>query len=117
MDESMKLLTMSEADLDLMIAKFLLEGELRMKPFSENERRFIAQQWFKKNLKKFQSAICSNLIVQGILKKENKTQMELAAAVMDALLAIGGWGNIPVTVLSARLINYGLEKLCHESEM
>jgi hypothetical protein len=113
MYDSAKILSMSNEELDLVIAEYLLEDELCMKPVSDNEKRFIAQKWFENNLDRFRSAICSNSIVRKyLLGKDTKTQIELFAAVMDALSISSGCGKVPVAVLSARLINYGLEKLC-----
>jgi hypothetical protein len=46
-----------------------------------------------------------------LLATENKTQNDNLAVVTDALLKLGGWGTIPIAVLGARLINYGLDRL------
>ena len=113
MYDNEKLLSMSLDELDLLIGESLMEGELGMKPPSNAEKRRAAQKWFEINLKRFSGVVCSNKIVKDyLLGKENKTRNELLAAVIDTLLKLGGFGTIPVAVLSARIIHFGLDRLC-----
>ena len=104
---------LSADELDLIIGDSLLEGEFGSKPVSEAEKRSVAANWFRANLDRFHVAICTSAFVNNyLLGKNNKTRNEILAAVVDALLKLGGWGTIPVVVLGARLMNYGLDQLC-----
>jgi len=88
-----------------------------MKLVSDSEKRLIARRWFNNNLNLFRIGVCSNAVVRNtILGEGNTTRNDLLAAVADALLSLGGLGNVPVVVLSARLIHYGLDKLCMKYE-
>ncbi len=117
MDDNGKFLSMSIEELEVLIGESLMEGELGMKPASDAEKRLAAKKWFEINLRRFGKAVCSNKIVKNhLLGKENKTRNELLAAVIDVLLKLGGWGSIPIAVLSARLIHYGLDRLCPSSK-
>lgn len=113
MDETTKLLSMSLDELDLEIGDNLLKGGFGMKPATDAEKRETARRWFEFHLERIRTTVCSNKIVSNcLLGKENKTRNELLAAVVDVLLKLGGWGTVPVAVISARIINYGLDKLC-----
>jgi hypothetical protein len=117
MDDPSNVLDMSAAELDLVIGESLLAGQFGSKPASDTEKQALARRWFEINQDRFRNAVCPNPIVSGyLLGKENKTRNELLAAVVDALLKLGGWGTIPVAVLSARLLNYGLDRLCPENK-
>jgi hypothetical protein len=106
-------LDLSQDEIDALIGDALLADEFGAKPASAAEKRQAARLWFQSNLGKIRTAVCPNLFVKSfLLGKDNKTRNELLAAVVDALLKLGGWGVVPVAVLSARIINYGLDQLC-----
>jgi len=115
MYETSKVLSMSLEELDLTIGEILIKDEFGMKSASDAEKRLTARRWFEGNLNRFRTAVCPNAIVRRyLLGQENKTRNELFAAVVGALLKLGGWETIPVAILSARLINYGLDRLCSQ---
>lgn len=105
-------LAKSMDELDLEIGRALLGDALGSKKVSDRELRSTARRWFEANLANFKVAVCSNEIVQSqLIGKANKTRNELFAAVADALMKIGGIA-VPLATLSAKLVHYGLEKLC-----
>src|SRR3972149_2262987 len=105
MDDTSKVLQMSTDELDLIIGETLLAKEFGSKPASNAEKRAMARRWFEGNLDRFRNAVCPNALVRAyLLGAQNRTRSELLAAVADALLKLGGWGVIPVVVLSARLM-------------
>lgn len=117
MHNTSTVLQMSSDELDLIIGESLLEDEFGSKPVSNAEKRSVALNWFRDNINRFHEAICTSAFMrQYMLGKDNKTRNEILAAVVDALLKLGGWGTIPITVLGARLINYGLDRLCPQIE-
>ena len=110
-----KLLDMSIDDLDLEIGRSLLADELGSKDISDSEVRSAARRWLQSNLVRFRTGVCSSTMVRDqLMGKSKKTRNELFAAVLDALLKVGGLGPVPVASLTARLIHYGLEQLCPE---
>jgi hypothetical protein len=115
MYDASRVLEMSTDELDLAIGECLMG--LGSKSASESETKAVANRWFEINLDRFHDAVCPNPVVQKyLLGQDNKTRNELLAAVVDALLTLGGVGTIPITVLSARLIHYGLDQLCLKNE-
>ena len=99
--------------LDLEIGRSILAEELGSKEASDREARSTAHRWLLTNIDRFRSSICSSPIVcEQLMGKNTKSRNELFAAVMDALLQIGGLGPVPVASLTARLLHYGLENLC-----
>lgn len=105
-------LAKSVDDLDLEIGRALLADELGSKKVSDRELRSTARRWLESNIDNFRYAICGNEIVQSqLMGEENIKRNELFTAVADALLSISGIG-VPLTTLAARLIHYGLERLC-----
>jgi hypothetical protein len=117
MYDASEVLNMTADDLDLIIGESLLEKYMGAKPASNSEKIAVAGRWFESNLNRFHNAVCPNPVVQKyLLGKDNETRNELFAAVVDALLTLGGVGTIPIAVLSARLIHYGLDQLCSTNE-
>src|ERR1044072_6003883 len=103
MEDNSKIMRMSADELDLIIGASLLDDGFGSKPVSDAEKRAVALTWFNDNLNRFRQAICTSAFVQNyLLGKENKNRNEIFAAVVDALLKLGGWGIIPITVLGAR---------------
>lgn len=113
MYEPSKFLSKSNEEMDLIIGESLLGEGFGSKPASDSEKLEAAKNWFESNLNRFKNAVCPNpLVREYILGKKNQTRNEIFAAVVDGLLKLGGWGSVPVAVLSARLVNYGLDQLC-----
>jgi hypothetical protein len=54
------------------------------------------------------------MVQNQLLDEKAQSRNELFAGVVDALLRVPGLGAIPVTLLAARLIHYGMEQLCSE---
>ncbi|MBI4277569.1 MAG: hypothetical protein HY660_03850 [Armatimonadetes bacterium] len=109
------LLAKSADDLDLEIGRTLLADQLGSKDVTDSEAKAAARRWLAANLDGFRRAVCTNAVVRGqLMAQTSKTRNELFAAVLDALLKVGGGGIVPVATLSARLIHYGLDRLCAE---
>lgn len=107
-----ELLNMSVDELDLEIGRALLGGELGSKDISDRELRTTARRWLESNLVNFRDTICNNEIVQQqLMADESKSRNELFTAVADALMKMSGIA-VPFTTLAARLIHYGLNKIC-----
>jgi hypothetical protein len=105
----------SPEELDLEIGRLLLADQFGSKPFSEAEAMAAARRWLAANIAKLRDGICSNTLVQNeLLNQKARSRNELFAAVADALVRVPGLGGIPVVVLAARLIHYGMGQLCGE---
>lgn len=102
-------------ELDLLLGEALVADEFGAKDLSDAEKQAAARRWFNAHLEEFRHAICvASPLRTKIFAAEKMERTALFAAVIDTL-GTGAFGMpVPVAVLSARLIKYGLDKLCAE---
>jgi hypothetical protein len=109
--DDLSLLEMPVSQLDLMIGDALVAEEFGAKDLTDAEKQATARRWFDSRLEDFRHAICvASPLRTRIFAPEKLDRNTLFAAVIDALSKILGM-PVPVAVVSARLIHYGLDKL------
>jgi hypothetical protein len=102
-------------ELDIELGRLLLADEFGFKPITEAHAKATARHWLAANIVRFRNVVCTHPVIQKqLLHKQAQTRNELFLAVADALVRLQGLDGIPVALLAARLIHYGLEKLCAE---
>ena len=109
------LLDKSPDELDLIMGEALVADEFGAKDLSDVEKRATAKRWFGAHITDFQQAICVSSFRTKIFAAKQADRNTLFAAVLDALGKLAGI-PVPVAVLTARLIHYGLDRLCSESK-
>ena len=105
------LLDKSTDELDLMLGEALTADDFGAKDLSDIEKQATARRWFTLHLKDFQHALCISPIRTKIFSAKQVDRNALFAAVIDTLGKLAGL-SVPVAVLSARIIHYGLDQLC-----
>lgn len=114
--DDLQYLQMSPQDLDLAIGASLLEDAFGAKPATDAEKRSAAATWFSANLDRFREGVCgSQLIRKDLFGKDKQDRNVLFGAVIDTLAKMGGF-PVPVAVLGAKLIQYGLDQLCMDAK-
>lgn len=114
--DALKYLQMSPDELDLQIGEALFEDSFGAKPATEAEKRAAAAGWFHANLQRFRENVCGNhLICQDIFGKDKQDRNALFGTVIDTLAKLGGF-PVPVAVIAAKLIHFGLDRLCADKE-
>ncbi len=108
-------LEMSSAELDLLLGESLVAEEFGAKELSAVEKQAAARRWFASHLHDFQQVLCVSPVRTSIFSADKADRNTLFAAVVDTLGKVTGL-PVPVAVLSARIIHYGLDKLCAETE-
>jgi hypothetical protein len=104
-------------ELDLELGRLLLADQLGSKPMSDTEAIATARRWLTTNLARLRGGVCgSPFVQQQLLAKPAQNRNELFAAVVDAVAKLAGFGSVPATLLAARLVHYGLGRLCGEAE-
>jgi hypothetical protein len=94
------------------IGRAVLATELKSKEPSDEESRDVGRAWFEQNLDTFRKAVCTSVAVRRLIFGPGKAERNmLFAAVIDTLAAAGGF-QVPVAVVSAQLVHYGLGRLC-----
>ncbi len=108
-------LDLSFDELSIIIGNSLTEEALGSKPLKDSEKMEVGKNWFAANLGKIKELVCNNEIIQQqVFKEGNKERNLLYAAVIDVISSY--YGSLPVSALSAMIINYGLGKLCDQFE-
>ena len=106
-------LEVSTDELDLLLGHSLLAGSLGSKSAGERDKRVAAQRWLSANLERIQVAVCTNESVRRMLADPLAGDRErLHVAVTDALAAVPGLGIVPTAALGARLVHFGVGRLC-----
>ncbi|GAA2897659.1 hypothetical protein GCM10010517_62730 [Streptosporangium fragile] len=96
----------------LAIGEALLAGELKSKDADDDEKRETGRAWFEQNLQVFRKAVCTSVRIRKVVFGPGKVERNtLFAALVDTLAALNGF-QVPVAVVSAQLIHYGLGRLC-----
>lgn len=114
--DDLKYLEMSHAELDRQIGEALFEDSFGAKPATEAEKRAAAAGWFQGNLHRFRESVCGNqLICRDLFGKDKKDRNALFGTVIDTLAKLGGF-PVPVAVIAAKLIHYGLDQLCADGK-
>jgi len=108
-----ELLGLTASELELMLGDALVADEFGAKDLSAAERRAAARRWFNAHLQDFREAICVSSPLRTMIFSADKVDRNtLFAAVIDAVGTTVLGTHVPIAVLSARLIQYGLDTLC-----
>lgn len=111
--ESVEQLTkMSERELDLLIAEYLVDEDFGSREDDDEERLFIANRWLSSLSSKLRAAICGNDAVKSALANPGDNNQLLAATIVDALLIAEFDLAVPVTVLAVKVTYVGITKIC-----
>jgi hypothetical protein len=105
------LLDLPTSELDAMLGEALTAGEFGAKDLSDVERQAAGRRWLTANLDQMRDTICSSHVRTVLFGAGTEKRNLLFAAVVDALGSLHGL-PVPVSVLSARLIQYGLDDIC-----
>jgi len=109
------MLSLSTEELELLLGEGLLSDQIGSKPIRDKEKKEISQRWFYKKLDLMADILCNDHFVQTeILSKKVTDRNIILSTLVDALSS--AFGMVPISVLAAMLIKYGLEKLCCEGE-
>lgn len=110
-EADLALLSLPTRDLDIMLGEALTAGEFGAKDLSDTEKEAVARRWLTTELDRIHDAICGSRVRTIMFGAETEKRNLLFAAVADALGSLRGL-PVPVSVLSARLIQYGLDRIC-----
>jgi hypothetical protein len=113
--DELLLLNKSAHELEIMMGEALVADEFGAKDLTNVEKQATARRWFAAHLSEFREALCVSPIRTEIFSAAKSDRNMLFAAVVDGLGKIHGL-PVPVAVLSARLVHYGLDQLCAETE-
>jgi hypothetical protein len=113
--DQLALLDVPSSELDLIIGEAVVAGEFGAKDLTDAEKQSTARAWLEVHRKEFRRAICVDSPVRAhVSTAESMDRTTLFAGVMDAVATVTLGIPVPVAVLSARLVKYGLDKLCAE---
>lgn len=105
------LLGLSEQELDLRLGEALYADDFGAKDPSDADKRRRAENWFSAQRSRLQQAVCSQPYVQRYVQKKDAVERELFDAVLAAVAALAGI-PVPVGVLAAKIVRYGVANLC-----
>lgn len=105
------LLELSEAELDVRLGEALYGEEFGAKEPTDAEKRRRAEHWFAGQRAQLQQAICGQPFVQRYVQKKDAIERELFDAVLSAVASLAGL-PVPVAVLAAKIVRYGVTNLC-----
>ncbi len=109
---------MTEEELDLLLGEALLQDSLGSKAMADDEKRKVAQNWFRANMPTFASLICDQSnIINFLAGPEKKERNELIAGMAEVLMKASGinFSIVPVAIIAVKLWHYGVAQLCAES--
>lgn len=110
-----KISFLSEQEVDIEIGKFFISETFSSKECNKNELIEIANIYFKSALPKIKKLICNRKqILDIIIKNKNSTRDELIIAIADALLMSNDFIDMPVFLISYKVVIYGVEKFFEE---
>lgn len=114
--EELALLDLSEDELDLELGRAITAGEFGAKDLSDTEREVTGRRWFFAHLADFRQMICvKSPLRKRIFAADKMARTTLFAAVIDEVNKSTLGVDVPSAVVAARLISYGLDKLCGEA--
>lgn len=106
---------LTENDLDILLGTALLQNSLGSKAMSDDEKRKVAQNWFRASMPTFASLLCEQgSVVNFLAGPERKERNELIANIAEILLKASGIDSsiIPVTAVAAKIWHYGVGQIC-----
>ena len=111
LDETqLKYLNMNDDELLLCLGNHLFQSGFGSKPVPDAEKRQAAARWFEDTLPEVRKRICGNATLRTQIGPSAANRNAIFAILIDSLAHLG----VPAAALAARLINYGIEKLCPE---
>jgi hypothetical protein len=110
-ETDLALLDLPTWQLDVMLGEALTAGEFGSRDLTDIEKQSAARRWLSANLDRIRDAVCGSRVRTVLFGAETEKRNLLFAAVADALGTLRGL-PVPVSVLSARLIHYGLDGIC-----
>ena len=115
--EELALLDLPSEELDRRLGRALTAGEFGAKDLSDAETEASGRRWFNAHLGDFRRMIClESPLRKQIFADEQIARTTLFAAVIDEVNKHTFGVELPSAVLAARLVHYGLDKLCSSVE-
>lgn len=105
------LLRLDEYELDAAIGAAISAGEFGAKDLSESEKQRRGAIWYDLHLPDLRAALCGQAFVAKYTEADSTAERELFDAIV-ALLASAVGVPVPVGVLAAKTIRYGVGRLC-----
>ncbi|RJL35817.1 hypothetical protein [Bailinhaonella thermotolerans] len=106
------LLDLDSDTLYILIGRAVLAAELKSTEPEDEESRATGRAWFERNLATFRKAVCSSVRIRRQVLAPGKVERNmLFAGLVDALAAAGGF-PVPVTVIAAQIVHFGVGRLC-----
>lgn len=108
---NLTLLDLPTWQLDVMLGEALTAGDFGARDQTDIEKQAIARNWLTANLDPMREAVCGSRVRAIMFGPDTEKRNLLFAAVLDGLGTLRGL-PVPVSVLSARLVHYGLDRIC-----
>jgi hypothetical protein len=108
-------LELSEDQIDLILANSLLAGSLGAKEFSDEEKKEVARNWFRARLDWLRENVCNKGLANTVVGPDKESRNVLFGMIVDVVEKLHGV-PVPVGALSAKLLHYGISKLCASSK-
>lgn len=105
------LLDLSAQQLDVLLGEALYADDFGAKEPSESDKRRRGENWFAAQTAQLQQAVCGHAAVQRYVTNKDAIERELFDAVLSALASLVGM-PVPVAVLAAKIVRYGVTNLC-----
>lgn len=103
-------LGMSDDDLLLEIGDALFKQSFGAKPMSDAEKRQAGTRWFEANISSFRDRICQDTTFRAQFAPAARERNEIFRMLIDIVAA--HFIGVPAGAVAAKLLNYGLGKLC-----
>lgn len=110
MEADYSLLELDERELDIAIGSAISEGEFGAKDLTDAEKRRRGNNWFNAQIPDLRTALCAQPFVDAYLETST-AERELFDAIIAVLSSVLGV-PVPVGVLAAKTIRYGVGRLC-----
>lgn len=108
-----ELLEVSVDELDARLGAALRSGALGSKSASPAEQREAGRRWFSSSLPRIQAVVCAHPVVLAHCAQVTVVERtELLAGVREALTGTSEFQIVPRDVLAARLVLFGVERMC-----
>ena len=114
--EELALLDVPSSELELIIGEAVVAGEFGAKDLTDADKQSAGRAWLERHRKELRRAICvDSPLRNNVFAAESMDRTTLFAGVIDAVGTVTLGIPVPAAVLSARLVQYGLDKLCAEA--
>lgn len=109
-------LDLDESQIDLLIGQELLRDMPGATEASDGDMRLAAAAWFVRVRADVAGSVCKSPSVIRYLSKDGAVERELFDAIIAALGFMTGL-PVPLSLLAAKIIRFGVTRLCSESAL